>query len=363
MAFIKIKETDKTGKKITELSDTPQISGEEAKARFDALPELAIQFLNNLIDNLVENTAAESIGAKAPEGVTAQTGTVQAVINAVAKLITDNKSDYDSIVKLLTGINEISNTVKNSASSIPTGKAIASYVSSIGGGDMMKSVYDSDDSGVVDNSERLGGKFYDEYQEKEDKYFDTNSKNVTGAVNEVNGIAKNNKSAIGIYTFDNTRSYAVGDYCIYNNIPYRFIEGKDIGEWDSYKVVQTNIESELKYLLSKIKSNRNITLLCDIQAIKITNTTTFELSESYKNFKEVLFAVKGRWSNGTDYWFAQKSLFTECLNTGEQTLLFTIRGSSNYLRADVTFNSDTQFLLKGSTTNYDLVSAKVYGIS
>ena len=89
MAFTKIKETDKTGKKITELSDTPQISGEEAKARFDALPELAIQFLNNLIDNLVENTAAESIGAKAPEGVTAQTGTVQAVINAVAKLITD----------------------------------------------------------------------------------------------------------------------------------------------------------------------------------------------------------------------------------------------------------------------------------
>lgn len=56
----------------------------------------------------------------------------------------------------------------------------------MGTGDMLRSIYDTNDDGVVDNAEKLGGKSADEYQLKADTTLQTNNKTVVGAINELN---------------------------------------------------------------------------------------------------------------------------------------------------------------------------------
>ena len=98
----KISSADRTGKGVTGLPDTPGLSTGDMQARFDSLSNLAIDKFNAVVD---------SVG--------------DAVVNDDTKL--------------------------------PTMKAIVDYVVSMGGGDMTKAVYDTDDDGVVDNSEALEG--------------------------------------------------------------------------------------------------------------------------------------------------------------------------------------------------------------
>lgn len=98
----KISSADRTGKGVTGLPDTPGLSTGDMQARFDSLGNLAIDKFNAVVD---------SVG--------------DAVINDDTKL--------------------------------PTMKAIVDYVVSMGGGDMTKAVYDTDDDGIVDNSEALEG--------------------------------------------------------------------------------------------------------------------------------------------------------------------------------------------------------------
>ena len=79
-----------------------------------------------------------------------------------------NKSVLDSITDtLLSALNRIATifstitgvttSVVNDDTVIPTSGAIVDYVAGLGGGDMMKSTYDSDNNGVVDDSDKLGG--------------------------------------------------------------------------------------------------------------------------------------------------------------------------------------------------------------
>lgn len=67
------------------------------------------------------------------------------------------KGKYDALVTLLNGIVEIEAAVTNDATKIPTGAAIVAYVQGLGGGDMLKSVYDTNNDGVVDDAEKLDG--------------------------------------------------------------------------------------------------------------------------------------------------------------------------------------------------------------
>lgn len=98
----KITVADRTGKGVTGLPDTPGLSTGDMQARFDSLGNLAIDKFN-------------------------------AVVDAVGDVVT------------------------NDPEKLPTMKAIVDYVVSMGGGDMTKAVYDTDDDGVVDNSEALDG--------------------------------------------------------------------------------------------------------------------------------------------------------------------------------------------------------------
>lgn len=56
----------------------------------------------------------------------------------------------------------------------------------MGTGDMLRSVYDTNNNGIVDNAERLGGRTSDNYQLKTDTTLQTNNKTIAGAINELN---------------------------------------------------------------------------------------------------------------------------------------------------------------------------------
>lgn len=207
MAFTSIVASDLNGKGVVGLPDTPQLTTEEMQQKFDELAlSVLVPAFNRLVSELGAQSAASNIGISLPEG-SALDSNVAAVINwmlsdisesdqlrhshankAVLDLITlAVKTGYDRLVTLLASITEISATVKNSADSIPTGKAISEYISGLGGGDMLKSVYDTDNTGVVDNSEKLGGQLPSFYQKATDNTLTTANKTISGAINEING--------------------------------------------------------------------------------------------------------------------------------------------------------------------------------
>lgn len=98
----KITSADRADKGVTGLPDTPGLSTGDMQARFDSLGNLSIDKFNALVD---------CVGG----GVT------------------------------------------NDDTKLPTMADIVAYVVAMGGGDMTKAVYDTDDDGVVDNSEALEG--------------------------------------------------------------------------------------------------------------------------------------------------------------------------------------------------------------
>ena len=98
----KVTAADRVDKGVTGLPDTPGLSTGDMQARFDSLGNLAIDKFNALVDS-------------------------------------------------------VGDLVTNDTTKIPTMAAIVAYVVAMGGGDMTKAVYDTDDDGIVDNSEALEG--------------------------------------------------------------------------------------------------------------------------------------------------------------------------------------------------------------
>lgn len=98
----KITSADRVNKGVTGLPDTPGLSTGDMQTRLDSLGNLAIDKFN-------------------------------AVVEAVGDVIT------------------------NDPTKLPTMAAIVAYVVSMGGGDMTKAVYDTNDDGIVDNASALEG--------------------------------------------------------------------------------------------------------------------------------------------------------------------------------------------------------------
>lgn len=188
MAFSKITDADRLNKGVTGLSDTPNLETSEMQRKFDELGNLAIDSFNDHIDELSANTGAANIGAAVPEGFTAD-NTVQSVINALARGTSDNtatahshanksvldlitavvKEKYDHVSALFTRITSVSQAVLDDTASVPTGHAVVNFVSRMGGGDMLKATYDTDEDGTIDlaeNAEKLGGELPSYYATK-----------------------------------------------------------------------------------------------------------------------------------------------------------------------------------------------------
>lgn len=132
-------------KGVSGLPDTPLLTCAQMQAKFD---ELSVDILapkhNDLVDALLDVTAAASLGATG--------GTVQSVLDLKA-----------ASADVLTKTNTVSFTP--TASYHPaTKKYVDDTVVSIGAGDMAKAVYDTDNSGVVDDAQKLGGNLPSYYE-------------------------------------------------------------------------------------------------------------------------------------------------------------------------------------------------------
>lgn len=205
MPFTKIEAKDYDGKGVTGLPDIPRLDTLDMQKKFDELAtDIIIPKFNQLIDALAKSDAASLIGATAPSGITAENN-IQSILAAIAviciaannkkhshanKLILDNisqdsVSSWDAVVTLLSGINGVINSVVSDETKLVTGKAVSDYVQQMGGGDMVRAVYDKNADGIVDDSEKLGGNLPSYFQGVSDAALKTAAKTIVGAINEL----------------------------------------------------------------------------------------------------------------------------------------------------------------------------------
>ena len=185
MAFEKITDTSLVNKGVTGLPDVPGLTTAEMQAKFDELSmDVIIPKLNEIVDGLNGDEVGLSSKIENPE--TKENDVIQNVVNAIYQIVKENSDKrhghenketldkvtaklYDSITALVimfNGISAVDNTVTADNTKIPTSGAIVNYVTELGAGDMLKVVYDKNNTGIVDNAEKLGGVAPEEYLQK-----------------------------------------------------------------------------------------------------------------------------------------------------------------------------------------------------
>jgi len=147
MAFTKITDEEREGKGNVGQPDTPLLTTTEMQEQMDSLPNLAINGLNRLVDELSDSAAAQQIGMVVPPNVVAASN-VYAVINALAILVTNcnvakhshaNKTVLDSItsenladitqfLEAFNGISEVEGFLTNNSNAVPTSAAVEYFV-------------------------------------------------------------------------------------------------------------------------------------------------------------------------------------------------------------------------------------------
>ncbi|MCI8597925.1 MAG: hypothetical protein HFJ10_05725 [Lachnospiraceae bacterium] len=98
--------------------------------------------------------------------------------------------------------------------------------------------------------------------------------------------------------FDTTKAYAVGDYCIRENVLYKFTTSKETGEWDSTKVERTTVGGELEGVSAKILDFTVVNL----GNIAVGNNGYYMYDAADLN-KNILFAT-------LDYWQSNSGAFS-----------------------------------------------------
>lgn len=161
MALPTISAGDLLNKGTTGMPANPELSAGDLQAKFDELSlDVIVPKFQALVTALENASAGVDLGVTAPTGITAS-NKVKSVLDAIATVLLALKdtaeTDYDRLVVLFGGIDYVTNFVDGEAQGIPTCKAIADYVQDMGGGDMVKTIYDTNNNGIVDNAERLGG--------------------------------------------------------------------------------------------------------------------------------------------------------------------------------------------------------------
>lgn len=125
---LKFKNSDFTGKSISDLSDTPSSDGMSAatlKEYFDYIPKamIALGAVNSIIDLLVSSEGAENIGA----GVTGLAGTdVAQLIESLKVLVDDRYTKLETNTLLATKAeqSDLVNSIKNVTFDSDTGKFV-----------------------------------------------------------------------------------------------------------------------------------------------------------------------------------------------------------------------------------------------
>lgn len=173
--FEEITQADLVNKGVEGLPDTPNLETAEMQRKFDEITkEVIVPKFNALIQKL-NNDLGSDIKMIDPKDDTSKT--LSALIGEIEEevgLNTDNRHNhankalldsltailfegYNRLVSMLAGVNSVTDVVTNDTTVIPSGKAIVDFVQQMGGGDMLKEVYDTDNDGVVDNADALNG--------------------------------------------------------------------------------------------------------------------------------------------------------------------------------------------------------------
>jgi hypothetical protein len=173
--FEEITQADLVNKGVEGLPDTPNLETAEMQRKFDEITkEVIVPKFNALIQKL-NNDLGSDISMIDPKDDTSKT--LSALIGEIEEEVGLNTDDrhnhankalldsltailfegYNRLVTMLAGVDSVTDVVTNDTTVIPSGKAIVDFVQQMGGGDMLKEVYDTDNDGVVDNSEALNG--------------------------------------------------------------------------------------------------------------------------------------------------------------------------------------------------------------
>lgn len=173
--FEEITQADLVNKGVEGLPDTPNLETAEMQRKFDEITkEVIVPKFNALIQKL-NNDLGSDIKMIDPKDDTSKT--LSALIGEIEDEVGLNTADrhnhankalldsltailfeaYNRLVTMLAGVNSVTDVVTNDTTVIPSGKAIVDFVQQMGGGDMLKEVYDTDNDGVVDNADALNG--------------------------------------------------------------------------------------------------------------------------------------------------------------------------------------------------------------
>ena len=157
------------------------------------------------------------------------------------------KQAYDALVTTFSG-KTVEQTVTNDADKLPSGAAVVAYVSSLGGGDMLKSRYDTNDDGTVDSADYATNAGHATTADSATTagYADSagDSTRLGGLLPSAYASTTDVQKLFGdLATYQGTsavalRSYAIGDFMIYNNYFYEVTQA--ISQGGSI-VVNTNI--------------------------------------------------------------------------------------------------------------------------
>lgn len=298
MPFTKIEAKDYDGKGVTGLPDIPRLDTLDMQKKFDELAkDVAIPKHNVLVDELSGETAADNLGiADDIADFSNPAKKIKPLLVAFAKKIKENSNDrhihknktvldsitdtaitaWNKVSNLFTNIDGVEDIVSGRTSKIPSSFAISQYVQQMGGGDMVKSIYDRNGNGIVDDAEALGGKAAGEYQTAESQELQTTSKTVVGAVNEVFNKTKdvlNTKEEIEANTDPTAIAGALSVKELSRDLQVGGVGGMTIGSMVTtiYNWVQKNSGNNL----IAVKTN-----------LPLTSDQTINLSsyEGYQNF-------------------------------------------------------------------------------
>ena len=194
----KITEEDLQGKGNTGQPDVPNLSTADMQHKLDELSlDVIVPIFDELVDELEASTAAGELGAVVDDDYDFQMSNVelekdtetkiQTLINTILKECETLDINLYDLATIFTGISSVASSVTDDPTSVPTSRAIVNYVSMLGGGDMLKSQYDSNSDGTVNDSDKLGGELPSYYQKATDTDLETTDQTTTGAINEVLG--------------------------------------------------------------------------------------------------------------------------------------------------------------------------------
>ena len=149
-------------------------------------------------------------------------------------------------------------------------------------GAMAVATYDSNSSGVVDDSEKLGGALPSVYQKVSDNTLNTIAKTVPDAINENKAsidaqqisiaTVQSNSNNIVANNYSASNTYAVGDYCVYVNKMYKCAAAIATAEaWNSSHWTEIKVSDEIKTLSNSFVK---IVVSCNNDLIGETVTCT-----------------------------------------------------------------------------------------